>query len=76
MGKVEWKEFGNGLGKGEDSMVDASQVSDLSKWMEGILLIKIKNGGGVLWGQEGIKDSVLDRVLLRCLQNSQGKEKP
>lgn len=55
----------------------APRVSDLSKWMEGMLLIKtIKNGGGVLWGQEGIKDSFLDMVHLRCLQNSQGEEKP
>lgn len=57
--------------------MDDSQVSDLSTRMEGMLLIKIvKNGGGALWGQEGIEDSVLDMVYLRCLQNSQGKEKP
>lgn len=33
-------------------MVDDFQVSDLSEWMEGMLLIKIVKNGGVLWGQE------------------------
>ena len=71
------KELGNGLGKGGHGIVDNSQVSDLSTRMEGMLLIKIvKNGGGALRGQGGIEDSVLDMVYLRCLQNSQGKEKP
>lgn len=57
--------------------MDDSQISDLCKGMEGMLLIKVvKNGGGVLWRQEGIKDLVSDMVHLRCLRNSQGKEKP
>lgn len=52
-------------------MVNNSQVSDLSTWIEGMLLIKIvKSGGVAVWGQEGIKDSVLDMVHLRCLHNS------
>lgn len=58
-------------------MVNNSQVSDLSTWIEGMLLIKIvKSGGVAIWGQEGITDSVLDMVHLRCLHNSQRKEKP
>lgn len=36
---MEWKELGTGLGKGGDGMVDNSQVSDLSTWIEGMLLI-------------------------------------
>lgn len=71
--KVEWC----GPGKGEDGVVDDSQISDLSKGMEGILLFKVvKNGEGVLWRQEGITDLVLGMVHFRYLQNSQGKEKP
>lgn len=69
-------ELVNGLAQGGDGMVDDSQVSDLSTWMEVMLLIKItNNGGGVLWGRRGNGDSVLDMAHLRCLQSNQGKKK-
>lgn len=65
------------LGKGEVGLVGGSQLASLNKWREGMLFIKIvENGQGALWRQEGIKDSAVDLVHLRCLQNSQGKEKP